>query len=81
MFIYRVLTFTRWGSIVVFMQAKVFVEPGKPTIIYCEKYYIERFTKGNCPSCFKPVMSKTDPYITHNKKSWHTVGTRRYSKQ
>ncbi|KAF9989756.1 hypothetical protein BGZ75_005120, partial [Mortierella antarctica] len=53
-------------------QAKVFVEPGKPTIIYCEKCYIERFTKGNCPSCFKPVMSKTDPYITHNKRSWHT---------
>ncbi|CAO3573399.1 unnamed protein product [Mortierella alpina] len=54
-------------------QAKVFVEPGKPTIIYCEKCYIERFTKGSCPSCFKPVMSKTDPYITHNKRSWHTA--------
>ncbi|KAF9575375.1 hypothetical protein EC968_003426 [Mortierella alpina] len=57
----------------VVVQAKVFVEPGKPTIIYCEKCYIERFTKGNCPSCFKPVMSKTDPYITHNKRSWHTA--------
>ncbi|KAG0035484.1 hypothetical protein BGZ82_005258 [Podila clonocystis] len=54
-------------------QAKVFVEPGKPTFLYCEKCYTEKFTKGICPSCFKPVMSKTDPYVTHAKRSWHTT--------
>ncbi|KAG0366030.1 hypothetical protein BGZ54_005924 [Gamsiella multidivaricata] len=54
-------------------QAKVFVEPGKPSIIYCEKCYIEKFTKGSCPTCTKPVLSKTDPYITHNKRTWHAV--------
>ncbi|KAF9024460.1 hypothetical protein BGZ52_010928 [Haplosporangium bisporale] len=54
-------------------KAKVFVEPGKPTLLYCEKCYTEKFTKGMCPSCFKPVMSKTDPYITHAKRSWHTA--------
>ncbi|KAF9181139.1 hypothetical protein BGZ50_005718 [Haplosporangium sp. Z 11] len=53
-------------------QAKVFVEPGRPHIMHCEKCYVEKFTKGNCPSCFKPVLSKTDLYITHNKRSWHT---------
>ncbi|KAF9148505.1 hypothetical protein BG015_009745 [Linnemannia schmuckeri] len=55
------------------LQAKVFVEPGKPTIIYCEKCYIEKFSKGNCPSCYKPVLTKSDPYVTHNKRSWHTA--------
>ncbi|KAF9544879.1 hypothetical protein EC957_011609 [Mortierella hygrophila] len=54
-------------------QAKVFVEPGKPTIIYCEKCYIEKFSKGNCPSCYKPVLTKSDPYVTHNRRSWHTA--------
>ncbi|KAG0322890.1 Paxillin 1, partial [Podila horticola] len=54
-------------------QAKVFVEPGKPTFLYCEKCYTEKFTKGMCPSCFKPVMSKTDPYVTHAQRSWHTA--------
>ncbi|KAG0281454.1 Cysteine and glycine-rich protein 1 [Linnemannia exigua] len=53
-------------------QAKVFVEPGRPTIIYCEKCYIEKFSKGNCPSCYKPVLTKSDPYVTHNRRSWHT---------
>ncbi|KAF9426969.1 hypothetical protein BGZ94_005717 [Podila epigama] len=53
-------------------QAKVFVEPGKPMFLYCEKCYTEKFTKGACPSCFKPVLSKTDSYITHAKRSWHT---------
>ncbi|KAG0307947.1 hypothetical protein BGZ99_001326 [Dissophora globulifera] len=52
-------------------QAKVFVEPGKPGVIYCEKCYVEKFTKGNCPSCQKPVLSKTDPYITHNRRTFH----------
>ncbi|KAF9584778.1 hypothetical protein BGW38_005215 [Lunasporangiospora selenospora] len=55
------------------LQAKVYVEPGKPSIIYCEKCYVEKFTKGNCPMCYKPVMSKTDPYITHNKRAWHSA--------
>ncbi|KAG0076910.1 hypothetical protein BGZ90_008018 [Linnemannia elongata] len=54
-------------------QSKVFVEPGKPTIIYCEKCYIEKFSKGNCPSCYKPVLTKSDPYVTHNRRSWHTA--------
>ncbi|ORZ28652.1 hypothetical protein BCR41DRAFT_1292 [Lobosporangium transversale] len=49
------------------------MEPGKPNFIYCEKCYIEKFTKGSCPACFRPVMSKTDPYITHNKSSWHAA--------
>ncbi|KAG0218097.1 hypothetical protein BGX33_008631 [Mortierella sp. NVP41] len=54
-------------------QAKVFIEPGRPTIIYCEKCYFEKFSKGNCPACYKPVLTKTDPYITHNRRSWHTA--------
>ncbi|KAF9169764.1 hypothetical protein BGX20_009871 [Mortierella sp. AD010] len=54
-------------------QAKVFVEPGKPSIIYCEKCYVEKFAKGKCPTCLRPVMSKTDPYITHNKQTWHAA--------
>ncbi|KAG0257848.1 hypothetical protein DFQ27_004918 [Actinomortierella ambigua] len=52
-------------------QAKVFVEPSRPTIIYCEKCYVERFTKGTCPTCYKPVMSKTDIFVTHENRSWH----------
>ncbi|KAF8944493.1 hypothetical protein BGZ47_004151, partial [Haplosporangium gracile] len=55
------------------LQAKVFVEPGRPTVIYCEKCYIEKFSKGTCPSCYKPVLTKSDPYVTHNKRSWHTA--------
>ncbi|KAF9927062.1 hypothetical protein FBU30_003524 [Linnemannia zychae] len=55
------------------MAAKVFVEPGRPSIIYCEKCYIEKFSKGSCPACYKPVLTKSDPYITHNKRSWHTA--------
>ncbi|KAF9433873.1 hypothetical protein BGZ76_008874, partial [Entomortierella beljakovae] len=54
-------------------QSRVFAEPGKPSIIYCEKCYVDKFAKGNCPTCFKPVMSKTDPYITHNKQTWHSA--------
>ncbi|KAG0221536.1 hypothetical protein BGX31_009753 [Mortierella sp. GBA43] len=54
-------------------QAKVYAEPGKPSIIYCEKCYVEKFTKGNCPTCSRPVMSKTDPYITYNKQTWHAA--------
>ncbi|KAF9127147.1 hypothetical protein BGW39_006071 [Mortierella sp. 14UC] len=54
-------------------QSKVFVEPGRPSIIYCEKCYVEKFTKGNCPTCYKPVLTKSDPYVTHNRRSWHTT--------
>ncbi|KAF9362795.1 Cysteine-rich protein 2-binding protein [Mortierella sp. NVP85] len=54
-------------------QARVYSEPGKPSIIYCEKCYVEKFTKGSCPTCTKPVMSKTDPYITHNRQTWHAA--------
>ncbi|KAI1314407.1 hypothetical protein EDD11_002194 [Mortierella claussenii] len=46
-------------------------KPGKPNFIYCEKCHVEKFTKGTCPTCYKPVMTKTDPYITHNKRTWH----------
>ncbi|KAF9910778.1 Four and a half LIM domains protein 5 [Linnemannia zychae] len=54
-------------------QAKVFIEPGRPSVIYCEKCYIEKFSKGNCPACYKPVLTKSDPYVTHNRRSWHTA--------